>query len=235
MRKLARYGYNLVIVLLLAVIIGQFVLPPAAEKASRTFFEKAFPGAVVSDAKIHAFPAVKLLTGSADGIEFEVSDFKVNNLNVSSLKVKALGLIWDYRQLFEGFNKFPEAETLNITALLSEKDLNRYLDTWVINGFNNPSIDLEASGALLKGEVQLLGRKFPIQVSGKFEAMEGSVWFQPDEIILEEQQLKADFSRELARGLGFKLPLNVLPGIEPAALALAKDNLGIQFQKKPNP
>lgn len=145
----------LLVVLLIAGVASEVVVPPRIEEAIERRVAEEVPGAAVVDARLDSFPVVArgLATGEVERLVVTLEDVALPEVDIASVQVEVTGIEMGRRELLDGELDLERIERGALTAVVTEEDLEESLPGGVELSLTPGRADVAIAGRSVGSDV----------------------------------------------------------------------------------
>ncbi|HAA90159.1 MAG: hypothetical protein XD63_0753 [Thermoanaerobacterales bacterium 50_218] len=211
---MTRIVAGILVVFLVFLLVCEFTLPGFAASSLEKVItaSELRPGKV--EAEVVVFPAARLLFGGVDQVILNLYDLPLKEgMRISLLQMRFPQSQFQWWKLRESQEMpFKTGGPIAVKVVVSEEDLNGYLQKAGLKGISSPLLDLDADGVRLEGKVNFLGSSLSVQLWGNFRILDdGGVEFFPTDLKVEGKSLPPELVQKLASHLCFCFSPQELP------------------------
>lgn len=185
-----RGGLALLMALVMALTGGQLILPRMVEDQLAAGIRDSVGPVGLVHVDVSAFPAWHLLGGKVRQMTVDVRQAHIGGLKIEAFLIDAHNLLIDMPKLRrgEGFT-VRAADSLRVSAVISEGDLNAYL--WAeVDPSRRFQIRLTPEVSYLEGSIKVLGKAIGVKVRGRFEVADRTLArFVVDDVEIQNARL----------------------------------------------
>jgi len=221
-----------IIFLLLILAFMQFYLPQSISQRLTDTLKEEVDKSDRLEVDIDSFPAVELLLGKVDKLEFSADNLVIDSLpinkfegNFKDLKVKKIDGQW---QVIEGENTY-------LKLKVSEEELNQYLASREeLDIFDKFKMDLLKNKVMMTGDIQFFNANVKIQLAGNFIVADNdTIVFNSDELAVQNIIIPKSLIEQIKDKLQFEIDFADLPfPVKIQQVKLEEDSLEILGENK---
>lgn len=211
MRSRFRRILALIVILVVAAVAMQILLPPAVETYLARAIAQLVPEHESVTVRLHSSPAIGLLQGRMEWVALDVLSPRVQDVAFSWLALRGEEVQVDVPALLERRLHVRRAERLIIEAAWTGEQLTRYVRSQLPQ-VAGVTVEVLPSAVRVQGGVEVFGRSLAAVAVGSVEPSGTTgIRFVPDEIVVEGVSLPEALVRVIAALLEWHLDLSALP------------------------
>jgi hypothetical protein len=193
------------------LISSQIVLPNVFEDIIIDLLAPSISETGSVQLKVASYPALKMIFGKLDYFKVDGENILIGDVPFSHVFIEMRGITFTTRELMvERELNIKALKESNVTALITEEDLNSYFQS------KNPSlknfrVTLEPRPKI-DGDVEIIGFKLNIVVEGRFIVENGTkIKFIPEKFSVEDTQVPRVLLNQLVNEWDLSIDLCEVP------------------------
>ncbi len=205
-----RWILRVAFIFVLLIIVAQFFLPGTVATAMEKALHEQWQLQEVQ-VKVHAFPAVKILTGKVDKAEIFISETVFGMVPINDLYMELLEININVISVLQKDFNYEMQRAGTVEFKITEEGLNKYLQENPIGGLNNVSVELNEDLSKVKSQITILGTKVDFTLLGRFALKDENLVFVPEDFKVDEHSLGELFKDRIETGTNLAFNLGTLP------------------------
>ncbi|MBQ6005168.1 MAG: LmeA family phospholipid-binding protein [Selenomonadaceae bacterium] len=188
----------IVVLVIAAAAFVQFVVPRALTNYIK---EKVTTATAAKEVylSLDALPSAKIALGYVDKVHCTADDATIGELNLKKAELNGTSIHIDIKELLmptDGISReehtnriLQSAGTLELSGVITEDSLRDFI-AQKFDHLKSPQVIMTPEGISAAGTVKILGRDADVQIGGQIIARDGDLYFQMDNINLENAILR---------------------------------------------
>lgn len=205
-----KWLFRITLFFFLLAIVGQFFMPRTVANAMESALEEQWQLQEVQ-VNIHAFPAIKILTGNVDKAEIFVPSTIFGGLPVNNLYIELYKINVNVISVLQKDFDYEMHRAGTVQFIITEEGLNEYLQANPISGLGNVSVELSQDISSIHTQVTILGSQVNFTLLGRFILKDGNLIFLPEDLKVDNYSLGDMVKDKFEAGTNFEFKLGDLP------------------------
>ena len=188
----------IVVLVIAAAAFVQFVVPRALTNYIK---EKVTTATAAKEVylSLDALPSAKIALGYVDKVHCTADDATIGELNLKKAELNGTSIHIDIKELLmptDGISReehtnrvLQSAGALELSGVITEDSLRDFI-AQKFDHLKSPQVIMTPEGISAAGTVKILGRDADVQIGGQIIARDGDLYFQMDNINLENAILR---------------------------------------------